>query len=312
MTDTLVTAGMARIEKTTFRMGSDEFYPEERPVHFVTVDPFWIDTKLVTVREFRDFVGDTGYVTLAEKPPDPDSYPDADPNLLVPGSLVFRKPRGRVPLNDWQRWWAWVPGACWRAPGGPGTSTSGRGRHPVVHVAYEDAAAYAAWAGKALPTEAEWECAARGGLDSARFTWGDEERPSGQLMANTWQGEFPWHNVKAKGWEGSSPVGTFAPNGFGLYDMAGNVWEWTADYFTAGHAEAPSPCCAPHNPRAEDAAGSCRPGEPGADIPRRVIKGGSHLCAPNYCLRYRPAARQGETVDSSTSHIGFRCIARDA
>lgn len=301
---------MRRIEGGVFRMGSEAFYPEERPVHHVAVDPFWIDRREVTVREFRRFVEETGHVTLAERPPDPAMYPDADPELLVPGSLVFRKPRERVSLEQWRRWWAWVPGACWRAPGGPGTSTKGRERHPVVHVAYEDAAAYAAWAGKALPTEAEWECAARGGLDGAEFAWGEEERPAGRLMANHWQGEFPWQNLKAKGWEGTAPVGTFPPNGFGLWDMAGNVWEWTADFFTAHHDAAPSPCCAPRNPRATDAAASCRPGEPGGDIPRRVIKGGSHLCAPNYCLRYRPAARQGEAVDTSTSHIGFRCVVR--
>lgn len=303
---------MRRIDGATFRMGSDEFYPEERPVHHVTVDPFWIDARLVTVREFRHFVKDTGHVTLAEHAPEAERYPDADPQLLVPGSVVFRKPPGRVSLDDWQQWWAWVPGASWRCPGGPGTSTEGRDEHPVVHVAHQDAAAFATWAGKSLPTEAEWECAARGGLDGARFAWGDEERPDGRLRANHWQGEFPWQNLTAEGWEGTSPVATFPPNDFGLYDMAGNVWEWTDDYFTAQHVAAPSPCCAPRNPRADDAAASCRPGEPGADIPRRVIKGGSHLCAPNYCLRYRPAARQGEAIDTSTSHIGFRCVVRDS
>lgn len=303
-------AGMVRLDGGTFRMGSEEFYPEEGPVHHVALDPFWIDTRPVTVRDFRRFVQATGHVTHAERPPDPALYPDADPALLVAGSLVFRKPPQRVPLADWRRWWAWVPGADWRHPGGPGTSVKGRDRHPVVHVAHADATAYAAWAGKALPTEAEWEHAARGGLDGARFAWGDEERPGRRLMANHWQGEFPWENRKAKGWEGTSPVATFPPNGFGLYDMAGNTWEWTDDFFTAAHEAAPSPCCAPRNPRSDDAAASCRPEEPGGDFPRRTIKGGSHLCAPNYCLRYRPAARQGEPVDTTTSHIGFRCVAR--
>lgn len=300
---------MVAIDGGTFRMGSEEFYPEERPVQEVAVGPFEIDARLVTVRDFRRFAEETGYVTLAEQPPDPALYPDADPELLVPGSLVFRKPRERVSLDEWRRWWAWVPGADWRHPGGPGTSVRGRDRHPVTHVAHEDAAAYAAWAGKALPTEAEWERAARGGLDGARFAWGDEERPDGRLMANHWQGEFPWQNLKAKGWEGTSPVATFPPNGFGLYDVAGNAWEWTADLFTPSHEDragsATSACCAP--PR--DAL-PLATHPPGTEIPRRVIKGGSHLCAPNYCLRYRPAARQGEAVDTSTSHIGFRCVVR--
>lgn len=304
-----VSAGMVRLDGGMFRMGSEAFYPEERPVHHVAVDPLWVDARPVTVRDFRRFVAATGHVTLAERPPDPALYPDADPALLVPGSLVFRKPPGPVGLDDWQRWWAWVPGASWRSPGGTGTSTKGRDRHPVVHVAHEDAVAYAAWAGKQLPTEAEWEYAARGGLDGATFAWGEQERDGGRLMANHWQGEFPWQNRKAKGWEGTSPVATFPPNGYGLYDVTGNVWEWTDDFFGA-HAAASSPCCAPHNPRNDDAAASCRPGEPGGTIPRRVIKGGSHLCAPDYCLRYRPAARQGEAVDTSTSHIGFRCVVR--
>jgi formylglycine-generating enzyme required for sulfatase activity len=310
------TEGMQRIEAGTFLMGSDAFYPEERPAREVATAGFWIDARAVTVRDFARFVAATGYVTLAERAPEASRYPDADPALLVPGSLVFRKPRGRVALDDWQRWWAWVPGADWRHPGGPGTSTKGRERHPVVHVAHEDAVAYAAWAGKALPTEAEWERAARGGLDGAAFTWGDEERPDGRLMANHWQGEFPWENRKAKGWEGTSPVGFFPPNGFGLYDMAGNVWEWTADAHRASHADAPagSSCCAPERSAAAGAsADGCGAGDAaGADaIERRTIKGGSHLCAPNYCFRYRPAARQGQAVDSSTSHIGFRCVIRD-
>jgi formylglycine-generating enzyme required for sulfatase activity len=216
-----------------------------------------------------------------------------------------------VSLHNHQQWWAYVPGASWRAPGGPGTSISGRDRHPVTHVTHEDAAAYAAWAGRELATEAEWEYAARGGLDGKTFAWGDEEKPGGKLMANTWQGEFPWQNLKANGYEGTSPVGSFPPNGYGLYDMIGNVWEWTDDFFTPRHPEdAPKACCVPRNPRVDSAERSYAVGVPGANIPRRVIKGGSHLCAPNYCLRYRPAARQAEAIDTSTSHIGFRCVLR--
>jgi sulfatase modifying factor 1 len=297
--------GMVRVEGGTYGMGSDEFYPEERPVHRVTVDDFWIDEHPVTAADFRRFVRDTGYTTVAERPLDPADYPDAEPELLVPGSLVFRKQSGPVSLDDFRNWWEYVPGAFWKKPGGPGTTINGRDRHPVVQVTYEDAEAYAAWAGKSLPTEAEWEYAARGGLDGARFAWGDEEVPNGTRMANTWQGDFPWHNSKEDGFEGTSPVKSFAPNGHGLYDMCGNVWEWTTDFFTMRHSdEVERPCCVPRNPRVtspqlEEA------------IPRRVIKGGSHLCSPSYCLRYRPAARQGEAVDTSTGHIGFRCIVRD-
>jgi len=276
-------------------MGSDEFYPEERPVRTRTVDGFFMDEHPVTAAEFRRFVRETRYVTVAERELDPDDYPDADPELLLPGSLVFRKTAGRVDLRDVRNWWAYVPGAFWKRPGGPGTTINGRDRHPVVHVAYEDARAYAGWAGKSLPTEAEWEYAARGGLDGARFAWGDAEVVDGYPMANSWQGEFPWQNLCLDGYEGTSPVGSFPPNGYGLYDVCGNVWEWTCDTFVN---ESPvRPCCVP--PAAER-------------FERKVIKGGSHLCAPNYCLRYRPAARQGESVDTSTGHIGFRCILRPA
>ena len=297
--------GMVRVEGGTYGMGSDEFYPEERPVHRVTVDDFWIDEHPVTAADFRRFVRDTGYTTVAERPLDPADYPDAEPELLVPGSLVFRKSSGPVSLDDFRNWWEYVPGAFWKKPGGPGTTINGRDRHPVVQVTYEDAEAYAAWAGKSLPTEAEWEYAARGGLDGARFAWGDEEVPNGTRMANTWQGDFPWHNSKEDGFEGTSPVKSFAPNGHGLYDMCGNVWEWTTDFFTMRHSdEVERPCCVPRNPRVSSP-------QLEEAIPRRVIKGGSHLCAPSYCLRYRPAARQGEAVDTSTGHIGFRCIVRD-
>jgi formylglycine-generating enzyme len=288
-------AEMTRVEGGSFRMGSEEFYPEERPVREAEVADFWIDRHPVTAAEFRRFVRETGYVTVAERPLDPADYPDADPELLVPGSLVFRKTRGPVPLDDVRNWWEYVPGASWHKPGGPGTTVNGRDQHPVVQVAYEDAEAYASWAGKELPTEEEWEYAARGGLDGAPFAWGEEHFPDGKPAANTWQGEFPWQNLRADGFEGTSPVGSFAPNDYGLYDMCGNVWEWTTGTFTSNHAQ--SPCCAPEL-------------LPGERFPRKVIKGGSHLCAPNYCLRYRPAARQGETVDTSTGHIGFRCVVR--
>jgi sulfatase modifying factor 1 len=280
------------------RMGSADFYPEEGPVREVEVDAFSIDRTPVTVADYTRFVDETGYETVAERPLDAGDYPDADPALLVPGSIVFHPTPGPVPLDDPTRWWSYVPGASWRRPWGPASGNSERQDHPVTQVAFEDAEAFASWSGKELPTEAEWEYAARGGLDGTVFAWGDDPAPGGDLPANFWQGDFPWRNAGAKGWRGTTPVGLFEPNGYGLADMTGNVWEWTADPF-ARHDESDvqaSPCCAP-------------PG-PDGGIPRRVIKGGSHLCAPSYCLRYRPAARQGETVDTSTSHIGFRCITR--
>ncbi|MBA2240831.1 MAG: formylglycine-generating enzyme family protein, partial [Solirubrobacterales bacterium] len=302
---------MVEIAAATFAMGSERFYAEERPVHRVSVDGFRIDQRPVTVREFRRFVSETGYVTVAERPLDPVDYPGADPRLLVPGSLVFEGTAGPVPLNDYRRWWAYVPGACWQHPEGAGSDVAGRDRHPVTQVTHEDASAYARWTAKSLPTEAEWELAARGGIEAATFAWGEEERPAGQLMANTWQGEFPWNNRRARGYAGTSPVASFPPNGFGLYDMTGNVWEWTDDFFTPRHPDdASSPCCIPRNPRVEAAERSYNRGQPGENIPRRVIKGGSHLCSPDYCLRYRPSARQGEQVETSTSHIGFRCVVR--
>ena len=284
---------MVAVPGGEFLMGSDAFYHEERPGHRVAVEAFWIDARPVTVGQFRRFVTETRYVTVAERPLDPDQYPDADPALLVPGSLVFRPTRGPVDLSDYRNWWSYTPGACWSCPEGLGSDTYKRGRHPVTHVAYEDAEAYAAWAGKALPTEAEWEYAARGGLEGKAFTWGDELAPEGCMLANFWQGEFPWQNLMSDGYAGTSPVAAFPANGHGLYDMAGNVWEWTCDRYTGSHGDAP--CCGP--PADER-------------IPRCVIKGGSHLCAPNYCLRFRPAARQGEAVDTSTGHIGFRCVLR--
>ena len=304
--------GMAWVPGGTFQMGSEAFYPEERPVHRVQVDGFWMDERPVTAAEFRRFVRETGYVTVAERPLDPEEYPDADPDLLVPGSLVFVKTAGPVNLDDFRNWWEYRPGAYWKRPAGPGSTINGRDRHPVVQVAWEDVEAYAAWAGKELPSEAEWEFAARGGLEGAAFAWGDEHFPDGKPMANTWQGEFPWQNLKADGFEGTSPVGSFAPNGYGLYDMTGNVWEWTCDFFTQrDSAEPDSPCCVPVNPRVTSPEGShAAAGQPGERFPRKVIKGGSHLCAPNYCLRYRPAARQAQMVETSMAHLGFRCIVR--
>jgi formylglycine-generating enzyme len=301
---------MVGIPAGSFHMGAIGFYPEEEPVRQIEIDAFWLDRGPVSVAQFAEFVAQTGYLTVAERPLDPADYPEADPSLLVEGSVVFHPTNGPVPLDDPHRWWAYVPGANWRHPWGPASDNHERTDHPVTHIAFEDAEAYADWAGKRLPSEAEWEYAARGGLDGSPFAWGDEQSPGGELMANFWQGEFPWRNTGAHGWRGTSPIGTFAPNGYGLYDMTGNVWEWTSDYYSAlgaGASAARSACCKPRNPRVESAERSYDLGRPGAGIPRRVIKGGSHLCAPSYCLRYRPAARQPEAIDTSTSHLGFRC-----
>ena len=303
--------GMRWIPGGTFRMGADQGYPEEAPAHPVAAGGFWMDEHAVTNDEFAAFVDATGYRTVAERPPDPAAYPGAQPELLRPGSAVFLMPSGPVRMDDIHSRWAYVPGADWRHPEGPGSGLEGRGRHPVVHVAFEDAAAYAAWAGKALPTEAEWEFAARGGLDGAAFCWGDAFTPDGRHMANTWQGEFPFQDLGADGFTGRAPVGSFPPNGHGLYDMAGNVWQWTTDWYSDRHPPAAeSPCCVPRDPRGGAEALSHDPAQPGIRIPRKAIKGGSFLCAPNYCRRYRPAARHPQTVDTSTCHIGFRCLAR--
>jgi len=302
---------MISIPGGTFRMGSNEHYPEEAPVHGVTVDAFWIDRAPVTNREFRRFVNATGHVTVAEMKPAAKDYPGALPHRLKAASLVFTPPWHAVDLRDWNQWWNFKPGANWRRPYGPRSSISGLDEHPVVHVAYRDAEAYAKWAGKELPTEAEWEFAARGGLDGAEFAWGDEFTPNERQMANTWQGEFPHQNLKTDGYERTSPVTAFPPNGYGVFDMIGNVWEWTADWYAPQHeADALKACCIPENPRGGREEGSYDPCQPEIRIPRKVIKGGSHLCAPNYCRRYRPAARHAEAVDTSTSHLGFRCVLR--
>jgi len=303
---------MRHIPGGSFRMGSDAHYPEERPAHQVHVDPFWMDATTVTNAAFEAFVSATGHVTVAERPLDAAQYPGARPELLVPGALVFRMTDGPVDTTDITNWWHWTPGAQWRHPEGPGSTLVDRADHPVVHVAFEDAEAYAAWAGKTLPTEAEWEFAARGGLDGAEFVWGDTLVPDGVHQANIWQGPFPWRNFKDDGFERTSPVAAFPPNGYGLHDMAGNVWQWTTDWFASRHeADPASPCCAPRNPRGPAMRNSFDPRQPAIRIPRRVVKGGSFLCAPSYCRRYRPAARHAQMVDTGMSHLGFRCIARN-
>lgn len=304
--------GMVLIEGGTFWMGSDSHYPEEGPAHQASVDSFWIDATPVTNRQFARFVEETGHVTLAEIAPDPADYPGADPALLRPGSSLFVRPAAPVPLHDPFAWWQFALGTDWRHPWGPQSSLEGLEDHPVVHIAYPDAEAYAAWAGKSLPTEAEWEYAARGGFERKAFAWGDVLHPEGRVLANTWQGNFPFENTLEDGFERTSPVGHFPPNGFGLYDMIGNVWEWTADWYREQHVRPAKSCCIPRNPRGGSEEDSRRLGEPGAQFGRKVLKGGSHLCAPNYCQRYRPAARYAQTIDTSTSHIGFRCVRRIA
>lgn len=275
-------------------MGSDEFYPEESPVYDVRVAPFSIEQHAVTNAQFADFVSATGYVTVAERPLDPAVFPGVPSHELSPGALVFSPTSGPVDLRDWRQWWTWVPGACWSRPFGPGSSVGDRADHPVVQVAYPDAAAYAAWAGRRLPTEMQWEFAAKAGADTV-YAWGDDVHPDGRLMANTWQGNFPYLNEGALGWIGTSPVGTFPANAFGLVDMIGNVWEWTTTPYAARHRpDRETPRCCPA-PTADPSL-------------NQTLKGGSHLCAPEYCHRYRPAARSSQSQDSATTHIGFRCI----
>jgi formylglycine-generating enzyme required for sulfatase activity len=302
---------MVWIPGGTFRMGSDHHYPEERPAHRVAVDGFWMDRYPVTNDRFARFVQATGHKSFAEIPPDPKDYPGALPEMLYAGSLVFTMPSGPVDHRNLGQWWQFMRGAWWRQPYGPDSSIEGLDRHPVVHVAFADAETFAGWEGKTLPTEAEWEFAARGGLDGAAYAWGDEFTPGDQHQANTWQGDFPWQHDCRDGYERTSPVGAYAPNGYGLHDMIGNTWEWTTDWYQAQHpADEPKACCVPKNPRGPRAEDSYDPRQPEILIPRKVLKGGSHLCAPNYCRRYRPAARFPEPVDTSTSHVGFRCIVR--
>jgi formylglycine-generating enzyme len=282
-----------------FRMGSQQFYPDEGPVHDERVEPFAIEQHPVTNAQFSEFVSDTGYLTVAERPLDEGLFPGLAPEELEPGALVFTPTPGPVDLSNWRQWWGWSVGAEWRHPFGPESGIEDRADHPVVQVAYPDAEAYAVWAGRRLPSEAEWEYAARAGGTST-YAWGEELRPNGQLMANTWQGRFPYQNTGANGWVGTSPVGSFPSNGFGLSDMIGNVWEWTTTTYLARHAVA-SPCCGP-SPLAAQPADD--------QNSRKALKGGSHLCAPEYCLRYRPAARSPQSSDTATTHIGFRCVVR--
>jgi formylglycine-generating enzyme len=305
--------GMRYIPGGVFEMGSERFYPEERPRRRVRVHAFWIDETPVTNRQFAEFVAATGYRTFAETAPDPNDYPGMPPEMAQAGSLVFEQPRTPVALNDFHQWWRFCFGAMWRYPLGPGSSLERLEDHPVVHIAYADAEAYAAWAGKALPTEAEWEYAARGALDT-EFAWGDQLAPGGRMLANYWQGQFPHENQTLDGWERTSPVRSFPPNAYGLYDMIGNVWEWTCDWYALpGEQNKPAGnCCIPTNPHGGSEQQSYDPCTPAMRIGRKVLKGGSHLCAPNYCQRYRPAARYAQPIDTSTSHVGFRCVIRES
>ena len=304
---------MVRIPGGEFAMGSDEFYPDEAPVRRVTVEGFSMDAHQVTNDQYAGFVEATGYVTVAEQVPAAELYPGADPEDLVPGALVFVMSKGPVDLRNYRNWWAWTRGAQWRHPTGPGSDLEGLSDHPVVHVAYEDAMAYCAWAGGTLPSEAEWEFAARGGLDGTRFTWGDDDPQEDEPVANTWQGRFPYENTEVDGYTRTSPVGSFPSNGYGLYDMAGNVWEWTDDWYTEkpGALVDEHTCCAPPDPRGATVEASYDRRELQTPIPRKVLKGGSHLCTPQYCYRYRPASRQPQMIDTGMSHLGFRRIARD-
>jgi formylglycine-generating enzyme len=291
--------GMVWIPPGTFWQGSKES-PDAQPIHEVAVDGFWMDRTEVTNAQFAAFVRATGYVTVAERAPDPKQYPGAPPELLVPGSIVFTPHAGPADLNRPLSWWRYQPGADWRRPEGPGSSIDGRTDYPVVQVCWEDAAAYARWAGKRLPTEAEWEYAARGGLDRKRYAWGDELRPEARWQANIWQGRFPSKNTEEDGYAATAPVGAFPPNGFGLHEMAGNVWEWCADWYRPdAYSAAPS-----KNPAGPES--SFDPLEPG--VAKRVQRGGSFLCSDAYCIRYEVGARGKGAPDSAANHVGFRCV----
>jgi formylglycine-generating enzyme required for sulfatase activity len=296
---------MVSIPAGALRMGSDDFYPDEQPVHEREVASFLIDRFEVTNADFAAFVEATGYVTVAERPLDAAEFPQLSDEERLPGSMVFTPTEGPVDLRNWRNWWRWQPGAYWRAPHGPGSSIDERLDRPVVHVAFPDAQAYAAWAGGRLPTEVEHEYATRGGIVGARFAWGDEMHPGGVPQANSWLGHFPYDN---RGWGDAAPVGSYAPNGYGLYDMTGNVWEWTTDFYTPRHLRLSD---TPVDPGRRQNLLATASAEPGFPTPRRVLKGGSHLCSPEYCLRFRPAARSPQAEDTGMSHIGFR-LARDA
>ncbi|MBR0830076.1 formylglycine-generating enzyme family protein [Bradyrhizobium manausense] len=300
---------MVFIPGGTFLMGSDRHYPEEAPSHPVALDGFWIDRTPVTNRQFKEFVNTTGYVTTAQIVS--EDLSGTSTGALYAGSLVFAPLPLVTDLGDERQWWRLMRAANWRHPCGPGSNIRDLDDHPVVHVAYRDAAAYAAWAGKDLPSEAEWEYAARGGLDGEEYAWGNTLTPGGRHMANIWQGDFPAHNLREDGYERTSPVTAFPPNGYGVYDMIGNVWEWTSDWWSA-HSTSGShgPWQVSRSPRGGSEADSQDPGASQGGSPRKVLKGGSHLCAPNHCRRYRPAARRPEQVDSSASDIGFRCVVR--
>ena len=302
--------GMKRIAGGEFLMGCENYYPEEAPIRRSAVGEYWIDEFPVTNRQFEEFADATQYKTLAEAAPDPRDYPGMPHEMAKAGSAVFTPTAGSVSLNNPGAWWKFVFGADWRHPLGPHSSVAQIMDHPVVQIAYEDANAYAKWVGKDLPTEAEWEFAARGGLTQRTFAWGDEQMPGGRLMANYWQGEFPWQKTGENASYRTTTVGSFPPNGFGLYDMIGNVWEWTSDWFSLQPAEQARACCGPPRARAARESESCDPCLPLKKIPQKVCKGGSHLCADNYCQRYRPAARLPQAIDSPTSHVGFRCVMR--
>ena len=299
--------GMVWIPGGTFLMGSDAHYAEEAPARVVEVSGFWLGRTTVTNADYLRFVQETGYVTVAERPLDPADFPGAPVENLVPGSMVFTRTPGPVDLRHLSQWWTWTPGANWRHPEGSGTDLVSRANHPVVHVAHEDARAYASWAGLALPTEAQWEFAARGGIEGATYTWGDEPEGAGQRRAHYWHGDFPWR--ADSGYGTTAPVGSYPPNDYGLADMAGNVWEWTDDWYVETRFADSAPCCAPRDPRGGTPEESLDPRQPQFRMPRKVIKGGSFLCADSYCLRYRPAARRPQMIDTGMSHIGFRCAA---
>ncbi len=293
--------GMVWVPGGEFVMGSVEAeYPDAQPRHRVVVNGFWMDKTEVTNAHFAEFVRATGYVTVAERPPDPKDFPQVPPEKLVPGSLVFTPPKEDVGLDNPYVWWRFVPGANWRHPEGPDSSIADRMDHPVVHVCWHDAVAYAAWAGKRLPTEAEWEFASRGGLAEKIYCWGDELLVNGRWMANIWQGRFPRENTAEDGFRGTAPVASFPPNGYGLYDMAGNVWEWCADWYRPDYY-AVSPRNNPQGPHS-----SFDPLEPG--VPKKVQRGGSFLCSELYCVRYKPGTRGKGAIDTGSSHVGFRCV----
>lgn len=298
---------LVEIPAGQFRMGSEDHYPEEAPTTEVRVADFAMERAQVTNRQFQVFVRETGYRTIAERPLDPEQFPDLDEAQRSPGSMVFVPTPGPVDLKHLSQWWRWTPGACWKRPEGPESSIKGREDHPVVQIAYADALAYATWCGRDLPTEAQWEYAARGGLDGKRYCWGDEARPGGRRMAKFYEGAFPWLNTPSDGHARTAPVGSYPANGYGLLDMAGNVWEWTQDWYAEGHP-AEAGCCGPSARPAARMENSYDPAQPQFPVPRRVVKGGSFLCADEYCHRYRPAARRPQMIDTGMSHIGFRCI----